>query len=170
VVGYIAGAYGLQGWVRIRPYSAEADALTHAKTWWLGDPEQPQLLRDVDMMQAKQHSGDVVARLVGVADRNAAEALKGAVVQISRKHFPSLSKDEYYWVDLIGMQVVNLQGESLGVVDSLMDNGAHPILRVHAPGEPEAALREMLIPFVDNFVKQVDMAAKTVTVDWGLDY
>ncbi len=170
MVGYIAGAYGLQGWVRIRPYSAEADALTHAKTWWLGDPEQPQLLRDVDMMQAKQHSGDVVARLVGVADRNAAEALKGAVVQISRKHFPSLSKDEYYWVDLIGMQVVNLQGESLGVVDSLMDNGAHPILRVHAPGEPEAALREMLIPFVDNFVKQVDMAAKTVTVDWGLDY
>jgi len=170
VVGYISGAYGLQGWVRIRPYSAEADALTHAKTWWLGDPEQPQLLRDVDMMQAKQHSGDVVARLVGVSDRNVAEALKGAVVQISRKHFPSLSSDEYYWVDLIGLQVVNLQDESLGVVDSLMDNGAHPILRVQAPSETEGATKEMLIPFVDNFVKQVDMAAKKITVDWGLDY
>lgn len=170
VVGYISGAYGLQGWVRIRPYSAEADALTHAKTWWLGNPEQPQLLRDVDMMQAKQHSGDVVARLVGVSDRNVAESLKGAVVQISRKHFPSLSKDEYYWVDLIGLQVENLQGVVVGVVEDLMDNGAHPILRLQAPGETEGATREVLIPFVDHFVKQVDMAAKKITVDWGLDF
>lgn len=170
VVGYIAGAYGLQGWVRVRPYSADADALIHAKTWWLGNPEQPQLLREVDLTQAKQHSGDVVARLVGVVDRNAAEALKGAVVQISRKHFPILSKDEYYWVDLIGLPVESLQGESLGVVADLMDNGAHPILRVAAPTDPEGVAKEVLIPFVDHFVKQVDMTAKKITVDWGLDY
>jgi len=170
VVGYVSGAYGLQGWVRIKPHSSEADALLHAKAWWLGDPEQPAQLRDVDMMQAKSHSGDVVARLVGVGDREAAEALRGTVVQISRKHFPSLDDDEYYWVDLIGLEVENLQGECVGKVDSLMDNGAHPILRVRSPGVEPETQSEMLIPFVDQYVKTVDRAANKIVVDWGLDF
>jgi 16S rRNA processing protein RimM len=164
LVGYIAGAYGLQGWVRIRPYSADADALLHAKTWWLDKPE----LRDVERMQAKEHSGDIVAQLMGVADRDAAEALKGAAVQISRSHFPALADNEFYWVDLIGMAVENLQGESLGTVADMMDNGAHPILRVQTATDDKA--QEMLIPFVDQFVIKVDREARKITADWGLDY
>jgi len=157
--------------VRVKPYSADADALLGAKTWWLDKPE----LRDVEMMQAKSHSGDVVARLMGVAGRDAAEALKGAVVQIARSHFPALSDGEFYWVDLIGLAVENLQGESLGVVSDLMDNGAHPILRVAVPSiQAEAAdskaAAEILIPYVDQFVKTVSLADKKIVVDWGLDY
>lgn len=170
VVGYVSGAYGLQGWVRIKPYSAEADALLYAKTWWLGDPEQPAQLRDIDMMQAKSHSGDVVAQLVGVGGRDAAEALRGNAVQISRRHFPSLDDGEYYWVDLIGLEVENLQGERLGKVDGLMDNGAHPILKVSVPGEEPDTSKEVLIPFVDQYVKTVDRAANKIVADWGLDY
>jgi len=173
-VGYITGAYGIQGWVRVKPYSADADALLGAKTWWLDKPE----LRDVEMMQAKYHSGDVVARLMGVAGRDAAEALKGTVVQIARSHFPALSDDEFYWVDLIGLAVENLQGQSLGVVGDLMDNGAHPILRIiptvpvqTAEADVESkAVAEILIPYVDQFVKSVVLAEKKITVDWGLDY
>jgi 16S rRNA processing protein RimM len=71
-VGHVTGAYGIQGWIRVRPYSSEADALLNAKTWWLEKSGQPK--QDVDVMQSKGHSGDVVARLTGVADRNAAEA------------------------------------------------------------------------------------------------
>lgn len=168
LVGHVTGAYGIHGWVRIRPYSADADALLHAKTWWLDKPG----LHDVDMMQAKIHGEDVVARLMGVADRNAAEALKGATVQIRRSDFPPLADDEFYWVDLIGLAVENLQGESLGTVIDLMDNGAHPILRVAASAVPDSEKKpqEWLIPFVDQFVKTVDQAAKKITVDWGLDY
>lgn len=163
LVGHVAGAYGLQGWVRIRPYSADADALLHAKTWWLDKPD----MRDVTRMQVREHSGDIVAQLMGVADRDAAEALKGATVQVSRSHFPALDDDEFYWVDLIGMAVDNLQGEALGTVADMMDNGAHPILRVK-PAADEA--QEMLIPFVDQFVIKVDREARKITADWGLDY
>jgi len=166
LVGHVTGAYGIQGWVRIRPYSADADAMLHAKTWWLDKPE----LQDVEMLQSKTHGGDVVARLMGVADRNAAEALKGATVRISRKHFPALSDDEYYWVDLIGLEVDNLQGERLGTVHDLMDNGAHPILRVEVAAAGADKPQELLIPFVDAFVKTVDQQQKKITVDWGLDY
>jgi 16S rRNA processing protein RimM len=109
---------------------------------------------------------------MGVAGRDAAEALKGAAVQISRSHFPALSDDEFYWLDLIGLEVENLQGEQLGVVRDLMDNGAHPILRVAPPQVPgdEKAQQEILIPFVDHFVKTVDQKIKKITVDWELDY
>ena len=167
LVGHVTGAYGIKGWVRIKPYSADADALLHAKTWWLDKPG----LRDVDVMQVKTHGEDVVAGLMGVADRNAAEALKGATVQVRRSHFPALSDDEFYWVDLIGLAVENLQGESLGTVADLMDNGAHPILRVQAPQVSDAEKpKEWLIPFVEQFVKTVDKAEKKITVDWGLDF
>lgn len=166
LVGHVTGAYGIHGWVRIKPYSADADAMLHAKTWWLDKP----VLRDVDMMQAKHHGDDVVARLVGVVDRNAAEALKGASVQIRRSHFPPLTDDEFYWVDLIGLTVENLQGECLGSVIGLMDNGAQAILQVQAPVSGSEKPKEWLIPFVDQFVKTVDQQARKITVDWGLDY
>jgi 16S rRNA processing protein RimM len=171
LVGYISGAYGIHGWVRIKPYSADADALLNARTWWLDKPD----LRDVEMLHAKVHSGDVVAQLMGVAGRDAAEALKGAAVKIPRSHFPALGKDEFYWVDLVGLAVENLQGETIGQVIDLMDNGAHPILRVASESAPQAAepgskLQEILIPFVDQFVKTVDEKAKKIVVDWGLDY
>jgi 16S rRNA processing protein RimM len=171
LVGYVSGAYGIQGWVRIKPYSSDADALLNARTWWIDKPE----LRDVAMLQSKVHSGDVVAQLMGVAGRDAAEALKGATVQIPRSHFPALEKDEFYWVDLIGLAVENLQGEQLGQVLDMMDNGAHPILRVKPAAAPQAAqpedkVQEILIPFVDQFVKTVDQKAKKITVDWGLDF
>lgn len=166
LVGHITGAYGLQGWVRIRPYSEDADALLHARTWWLDKPA----LRDVEVMQSRVHTDDVVAKLMGVADRDAAEALKGATVQIARSHFPALSDDEFYWVDLIGLEVENLQGQRLGSVHDLMDNGAHPILRVMPAAATEDKPQEILIPFVDQFVITVDRTARKITVDWGLDY
>lgn len=167
LVGHVTGAYGIQGWVRIKPYSADADAMLHAKTWWLDKSG----LRDVDMMQARIHGEDVVAQLMGVADRNMAEALKGASVQVRRSHFPPLADGEFYWVDLIGLAVENLDGKCLGTVGDLMDNGAHPILRVQAPVVAGADKpKEWLIPFVDQFVKTVDLAGKKITVDWGLDY
>lgn len=167
LVGHVTGAYGIQGWVRIRRYSADADAMLHANTWWLDKPA----LRDVDVLESKIHGEDVVARLMGVADRNAAEALKGASVQVRRSHFPPLAENEFYWVDLIGLAVENLQGESLGTIRGLMDNGAHPILEVQMSKLDDAGKpKEWLIPFVDRFVRTVDLEAGKITVDWGLDY
>ncbi|MCG2585671.1 ribosome maturation factor RimM [Massilia sp. TS11] len=161
-VGYLAGAYGVVGMVRVRPHSTEADALLSVKTWWL---EKSGHLYPVQVRQARYHSGDVVARFDGPADRDAAEALKGHVVKISRAEFPALPEDEYYWTDLIGLQVINEQGETIGTVHDMMHNGAQSILRVE-----RADASETLIPFVDQFVKTVDLAGKRITVDWGLDY
>jgi 16S rRNA processing protein RimM len=167
-VGYVSGPFGVTGSIRVTPFSVDADALLNVKTWWLDKPS----MRSVSVRTAKMHGGDVVSQLVGLLGRDAAEALKGAGVFVSRAEFPPLPEDEYYWSDLIGLDVVNLQGENLGTVTDLMHNGAQSILRI-AP-VPDAAsdskAPERLIPFVDQFVKTVDIAAKKITVDWGLDY
>ncbi|MYM95342.1 ribosome maturation factor RimM [Duganella vulcania] len=169
-VGFVFGAYGVAGWVRIRPFSEDADALLAVKTWWIDKPG----LHDVDVKQCKLHGGDVVAQLVGVTDRNVAEALKGAAVSIPRSRFPALSDDEFYWAELIGLDVENLQGEHLGTVTDMMSNGPQSILRIQPAAtpdaDPEVAAQERLIPFVDAFIIKVDKAAKKITVDWGLDY
>jgi 16S rRNA processing protein RimM len=170
-VGFVFGAFGVAGWVRIRPFSEDADALLKVKTWWLDKPA----LRDVDVQQVKLHGGDVVARLVGVSDRSSAEALKGAAVFIPQSRFPVLTGDEFYWTELIGLVVENLQGEHLGTVTDMMSNGPQSILRITPAAAPDAkpedvAAQERLIPFVDAFIIKVDKEAKKITVDWGLDY
>ena len=166
-VGHVSGAYGLRGGIRVTPYSLDADALLSVKTWWLDKPS----LRPVQVRSAKPHSGDVTATLVDLNDRALAEALKGATVQVSRADFPELSEDEYYWTDLIGMDVVNLQGEALGKVTDMMHNGAQSILRITPVADAEGAQApERLVPFVDQFVKTVDPSASLITLDWGLDY
>jgi 16S rRNA processing protein RimM len=171
-VGYVSGAYGVAGSIRVTPYSTDADALLSVKTWWVDKPG----LRSVAVRTTKMHGGDVVATLVDVVGRDAAEALKGAAVQIPRSQFPQLPADEFYWSDLIGLDVVNLQGEALGQVTDMMHNGAQSILRItpvdaqSAGQASETRAPERLIPFVGQFVKTVDPAVKKITVDWGLDY
>jgi 16S rRNA processing protein RimM len=167
-VGYVSGAYGVTGSIRVTPFSTDADALLNVKSWWLDKPA----LRTVDVRTAKMHGGDVVAQLVGVVGRDASEALKGAAVSIPRSEFPQLAEDEFYWSDLIGLAVVNLQGEALGTVSDMMDNGVQSILRITpVPVEgDDKQPAERLVPYVDQFVKQVDLPNKTITLDWGLDY
>jgi 16S rRNA processing protein RimM len=176
VVGHITGAYGVHGWIKVHPYSVEASALLHAKTWWLTESTIANPPCDVEKLEAKLHGDGLVAKLMGIVDRTAAQALKGRVVQIQRSHFPVLDEGEFYWSDLIGLTVENQQGESLGVVTELMDNGAHSILRVVKKTAPEQKAGkavsewEYLIPFVKQFVLGVDDKNKKIIVDWDLEY
>lgn len=165
-VGYVSGPFGVTGSIRVTPFSTDADALLSVKTWWLDKPS----LQSVSVRTAKIHGGDVVAQLTGLVGRDASEALKGAAVSIPRSQFPQLPADEFYWSDLIGLEVVNLQGEALGQVTDMMHNGAQSILRITPVPSGDEKAPERLIPFVDHFVKTVDQATKSITVDWGLDY
>jgi 16S rRNA processing protein RimM len=173
-VGYIAGAYGLKGWVKIVPHAqgkSGGDALLSAKRWWLTKGRER---KSVQCAQSKIHADTIVARLSGCDDRDLAETLKGYVVHIARDDFPKLDdEDEFYWVDLIGLDVENEAGVALGRVADMIDNGAHSILRIEyasvdKDGKP--ATGERLIPFVGVYVKTVDRAAKRIVVDWDADY
>ena len=173
-VGFIADAYGLKGWVKVVPHAngkQGGDALLSAKRWWLVKGRECKSAR---CLQSKVHADTIVARFAGCDDRDAALALKGNTVNIARSEFPKLdSEDEFYWVDLIGLEVENEAGVALGRVADLIDNGAHSILRIEYPagnkdGKPVTG--ERLIPFVGVYVKTVDRAARRIVVDWDADY
>jgi len=174
-VGRVIGAWGIKGGIKVKPFAADPQALFSSKRWYLQPPEMarpvgikpveplPPLLR---VVTAKEQGDGVVATAQELPDRNAAEALKGARVFISRASFPTPDEGEFYWVDLIGLDVVNRQDLALGRVVGLIETGPHCVLRIQ-PGEVDAA--EVLVPFVEVYVDKVDMAARRIHVDWDAE-
>ena len=180
-VGRILDAWGVKGWVKILPHSTDPEALFAAKSWFLQAPDAKfrpgftlfsgTVTLSVD--EAKVHSDTVVAKFLGLDDRNGAEALRGARIFLPRSSFPAASKDEYYWVDLIGLKVVNREGVDLGLVRDLMATGPHSVLCVEYTAQQEdggTTTAERMIPFVSVYVDAVDIAGKCITVDWQPDY
>jgi 16S rRNA processing protein RimM len=161
-VGVVLGAWGIKGGFKLQPHASDPQALFACKRWWLrGGRGEQRLLK---IVQAREQGDTIVASAQDIPDRTAAEALRGARVFVARASFPSADDDEYYWVDLIGLEVVNREGQALGQVADLIDTGAHSVLRL-VQGETER-----LIPFVAAYVDEVDRAARRIVVDWGLDY
>ena len=126
-------------------------------------------------VQGVRDQGDaIVATAPEIPDRDAAEAMKGVRVFVSRSTFPAPDPDEFYWIDLIGLAVSNREGVALGDVIGLIDTGPHCVLRVKPPAAgdvpAEPAADERLIPFVEAYVDSVDIPGRRIVVDWGLDY
>jgi 16S rRNA processing protein RimM len=196
-VGRILGAWGIKGGIKVAPFAAEPQALFASKRWFLKPAESTRPSAKAAAAQAAvvparktpaqkaalaaplpvalnvtgvRDQGDAIVALAPeIPDRDAAEALKGARVFVSRASFPAPDPDEFYWVDLIGLAVGNREGVALGEVVGLIDTGPHCVLRVQPPAaEPEA--EERLIPFVEAYVDSVDLAGRKIVVDWGLDF
>lgn len=176
-VGRIADAWGVKGWFKVLPHSASPEALFSSRRWYLMPSERGAKTFAgtvlLSIKEAKEHSDSVVATAHEVPDRNAAEALKGARIFVARSSFPSAGKDEYYWVDLIGLPVVNREGVSLGEVKELLSAGPQTVLVLEYSEPDEMGVSrtlERMIPFVSAFVDSVDLTARRIVVDWQPDY
>ena len=180
-VGRILDAWGVKGWLKVLPHSTDPEALLSAGTWYLQTPDvkfRPgfSLFSGTVALQieeSKIHSGSVVVKFAGLDDRTAAESLRGTRIFLSRSSFPAASVDEYYWVDLIGLNVVNREGAALGCVRDLMTTGPQSVLCIEYTSTLEDGSSlgaERLIPFVAAYVDKVDIAGKCITVDWQPDY
>ncbi len=198
-VGRVVDAWGVKGGIKVQPFSSDPQALFCTKKWFLRPAEvsvgavvRPGVARNADkaanavavttagvaklarprflQVKSAREQGDVVVVTADdLADRNAAEALKGARVFVSRSAFPTPDEGEFYWIDLIGLDVRNPQGEALGRVIDLLDNGPQSVLRCEYEGA-EGKPAERLIPFVSAYILSVSLADKLIVADWGLDY
>jgi 16S rRNA processing protein RimM len=172
-VGRIADAWGVKGWFKVLAYSAAPEALFSSRRWYLQPAEKgarhfegTRLLR---IKEAKEHSDSIVATAHDVPDRDTAEALRGARVFVPRTSFPTAAQDEYYWVDLIGLEVVNREGVGLGSVRELLSTGPQTVLVLEYAAD-DGKTQERMIPFVAAFVDAVDLPGRRITVDWQPDY
>lgn len=171
-VGRIADAWGVKGWFKVLPHSADPQALFSSKRWYLQPSEKgPKTFSGTVLLrvrEAKEHSDSVVARTDSIEDRNGAELLRGARIFVPRSSFPTAADDEYYWVDLLGLDVVNREGVALGRVKELLSTGPQTVLVIEY--EEGGKALERMVPFVAAYVDGVDLPARRINVDWQTDY
>ncbi|WP_369602818.1 ribosome maturation factor RimM [Hahella sp. SMD15-11] len=167
-VGRLGAAWGVKGWLKVHSFTDPAENIFEYPGWiGVRDGSEDQPLKVLDWHP--QGKGWVV-RLEGVGDRTAAERMTGLDIQVDASVLPELPEGEYYWFELIGLRVVDLNGRDLGRVERLMETGANDVLVVRSDTTRSWG-RECLIPWVPGqFVREVNREAGTITVDWDPDY
>ena len=159
LLGYVAGAYGVKGWTRIQSDTEPKEAIFDYQPWLMGDDGMP-----VRVLLGRKQGKHLVAELEGILDRDMAESLAWQKIAVYRDQLPDLKGLQYYWADLIGLDVQLLDGRNLGKVDSMMATGANDVLVVKGD-------RERLIPFIrDQVVREVDLDKGLIQVDWDPDF
>lgn len=178
VVGRVMGAWGVKGSIKVQPYSSDPVALTASNVWRLqratATVPNANSSHDVAAAPARQEftvlscrfqgGHHLVAQLEGLSVPELAQTWRGSEISVPRAAFPAPADNEFYWVDLIGCQVINAEQQVLGVVSDLLDSPAHSLLMVQ-PAAVEAA--SLLIPFVDAHVLKVDLASRRIHVEWS---
>jgi 16S rRNA processing protein RimM len=160
-VGKISGVFGIKGWLKIFSYTEPRDNILSYKNWLLNKSGQE---KSVKIIGGQAQGKSVVAQIDGIADRDQALTLMGWDVYISHEQLPAPEEGEYYWIDLIGMDVENLEGVQLGKIDSLFETGANDIIVVKGD-------RERAVPFLQGqTVKSIDLIAGKMIVDWDADF
>jgi 16S rRNA processing protein RimM len=160
-MGRIGAPHGVKGWVKIVPFAESPGALATHRRWWIGRTGDWTV---AEVGETQLQGTRLLVRMAGCGDRDAADRLRGREIALPRDELPEAGPGEYYWADLIGLDVVNAQGANLGQVASVFSVGPHDVLRV---GE---AARERLLPFVATVIRAVDLPRRRIEVDWGPDW
>ena len=159
-VGRIIGAQGVKGWVKVFSDTSPRENILSYSPWKIQTGGRMQTVEVSGRLQGK----NVVVKLDGVDDRDAAIELVGSKIYILPEQLPNLDEGDFYWSDLIGLEVESLQAEPLGIIETMMATGANDVMVLQGD-------RERLIPFVmDDVVREVDLANNRVVVDWKPDY
>ena len=161
-VGRLHGAFGVRGEVKLESFTDPLHAIARYQPWTLRDARGHE--RSCEGVKVREGVKGLIASMPGIADRDAADALRGVEVLVPRSAMPPPADGEYYWVDLEGLRVVNEEGVDFGRVSHLFSTGANDVLV--AQGD-----RERMIPFVQpDYIRSVDFEAGLVTVDWDSDF
>ena len=158
-LGHVSGVHGVKGWVKIHSLTDPREAIFEYQPWLMGDSRV-----EVRFSQGKKHGSRLIALFEDINDRESAEELVHQSIAVYRDQFPETEAGEYYWADLVGLNVELEDGTALGTIESLLATGANDVLVVKGD-------RERLIPFVqEQYVKRVDQENGVVVVDWDLDF
>ena len=168
VVGKLGSTYGIRGWLRIYSSTEQAESILEYQPWFLKIKGEWQ---PTELENWRHHNHEIIVKLKGVDDREAAQILANVEIGVDLSVFPELEEGDYYWHDLIGCSVVNLEGYTMGTVTEMMETGSNDVLVVKANTKDAFGKQERLIPFLyEQVVKRVDLTTKTIEVDWDAGF
>ena len=155
-MGRIRAPHGLKGWIKIQPFTQETQGLLDYPEWWVGSGDEWQQHR---ISESAVHGSTVVARLEGFTNREAAAGLRGKDIAVPRAVMPQNQEGEFYWNDLVGMEIFHRDARKLGLVTKILETGANTVLVVQGD-------KELLVPFIEDVIVSVDLKARMVIVEW----
>lgn len=163
-LGAIQGVFGIKGWLKIFSFCRPKEQILDYSKWQLRTSSSAEIY---ELQEGKLHSNKIVAKLSNIDDRTLAETLVRSEIWIAKTELPDLVSDEFYWFQLEGLSVINIEGDQLGLVKRMMETGANDVLVVQDKNDKQ----EILIPYIrEQVVKHVDLEQKKITVDWQKDY
>lgn len=162
VVGRFGSPYGIKGWIKVISFTDPKTQILEYKPWYIQSGDTQKV---IELINSKLHGNNLVAQIAQCFDRNEAATYTNLDILIERGQLPQLSNDEYYWVDLVGLIVLNLQQELLGKVEELFSTGSNDVLIVI-----DDSGKQRYIPYIDNVIIDVDLAARKLVVDWDASF
>ena len=163
-IGYVQGVFGIKGWLKVYSYCRPKEQILEYSSWQLhfnnGEKTYP-------LEQGKLHGAAIIAKLVGIDTRTEAELLNRATIWVPITELAQPAEGEYYWYQLIGLKVVNIEGQPIGEIEHIMETGANDVLVIMN----DADKKQILIPYIrGEVVKEVSLDQKFMIVDWQIDY
>ena len=158
-LGYISAVHGLKGWVKIHSWTRPLEAILDYQPWLLGEEQNP-----VNIVDGRKQGRGLAVLLPDTHDREQARLVVGQKISVQRDQMPETVPGEYYWSDLIGLEVHTLEGDMLGRVEEMMETGANDVLVIRGQ-------REHLVPFIQGqYVMRVDLVEGRMEVDWDPEF
>lgn len=169
-IGQLRAAYGIAGWLWVYSNTDPMANLFNYLPWWVKTPDG---WKTITVKRWRTQGKGLVVLLKDIADRNAAEQLSGVDLWISKAQLPKAGLDEFYWSELVGLTVLGLdeagQPVNLGKITELFETGANDVMVVRATADSVDG-EERMIPWHTDVVKDIDLQAQTMLVNWGVDY
>lgn len=160
VVGKLGGPHGVRGWIKVLSHTDPRENIFAYNPWWLNVQGE---WKAFEVENAREQGKGLVVKLADIDYRDQAQTLLHCQIAVNENQLPELDEGEYYWRDLIGLEVFNQDELSFGKVERLLETGANDVLIVKGD-------RERLVPYIDQVVLKVDLDAKRIDVDWDADF
>jgi len=165
-LGKLVGVWGVKGWVKLHSYTRNRADISQYKTWYLQKPRSKSDPTPIKVLSCREQGQGIVAQLDGVNDRDQAMAMSGQVIFVKQSDLPDLPEGEFYWQQLIGL-TVNNETATIGEVGTILETGANDVLVCKNAEEGKA---DVLIPYTDEVVLEIDVEAGTMLVDWDPNF
>ncbi|EKT54277.1 ribosome maturation factor RimM [Providencia burhodogranariea] len=164
ILGKLGAAYGIRGWLKVFSSTEQAESIFDYQPWFIQRSGQWQ---HIEIEDWKHHNKDIIVKLSGVDDRDAATLLTNFEITVDSTQLPKLDNNDYYWKDLMGCHVVTLDGYDLGTIIDMMETGSNDVIVIKANLKDAFGIKERLVPFLDGqVIKKVDLESKLIEVDW----
>ncbi|RKF20908.1 ribosome maturation factor RimM [Alginatibacterium sediminis] len=164
IIGRLGAVYGIKGWLKVNSFTEEPEDIFSYQPWLVGPADKQ---RELKLTEWRRHSKSYIVKIEGYDLRELSQTLTGQDISVKSDDLPDLESDEYYWRDLIGMQVVNREGYRMGEVTDLMETGSNDVIVVKANLKDGFGKKERLIPFLESqTIDTVDKDSRVITVDW----